>query len=125
MGYRLLANATMLVHFAFLLYVVGGGFLAWRWPRALWPHLVAASWGFATVLFSIRCPLTTVENWAREQAGLAQLSASGFIDHYLENVIYPGRYTGQVQALAAVVVLASWAGLWVLRSSPRPKARRL
>ena len=42
-GYRLLADLTMLVHFTFLAFVVFGGFLAWNWPRVIWSHLLTAT----------------------------------------------------------------------------------
>ena len=32
----------------------------------------------------------------------------GFIDRYVENVIYPARYTPIVQVLVALIVIASW-----------------
>jgi hypothetical protein len=115
MGYRLLADAVMLVHFTFLAFVVGGGLLAWRWPWVIWPHVLMAVWGFSTIAFSIRCPLTDVEDWARERGGRQPLSGTGFIDHYLENVVYPQHYTGAIQALSAAVVLFSWLGLVVRR----------
>ena len=115
MGYRLLADAAMLVHFGFLVFVVTGGFLAWRWPWVIWPHLVLALWGFSTIVFSLRCPLTDVEDWARERGGREPMSGTGFIDHYLENVVYPERYTGAVQVLAAMAVLVSWVVLAVRR----------
>ncbi|MDF2145160.1 DUF2784 domain-containing protein [Knoellia sp. p5-6-4] len=115
MGYRLLADAVMLVHFTFLAFVVAGGLLAWRWPWVIWPHVMLALWGFSTIAFSIRCPLTDVEDWARERGGREPLSGTGFIDHYLENVVYPQRYTRAIQAVAAAVVLFSWAGLAVRR----------
>ena len=84
-GYRLLATLVMLVHFAF---VVFGGVVAWRWPRVIWAHLLVAGWGFSTVAFSIRCPLTDVENWARARGGEAELTGTGFIDHYIEGVLF-------------------------------------
>jgi hypothetical protein len=115
MAYRLLADVVMLVHFTFLAFVVGGGLLAWRWPWVIWPHVALALWGFSTVVFSIRCPLTDVEDWARERGGRQPLSGTGFIDHYLENVVYPQRYTGAIQTAAAAVVLVSWAGFAALR----------
>ncbi|NUS01143.1 MAG: DUF2784 family protein, partial [Nonomuraea sp.] len=31
MMYRLIADAVMVVHFAFLAYLAVGGFIAWRW----------------------------------------------------------------------------------------------
>ena len=60
------------------------------------------------------------------------MSGTGFIDHYLENVVYPERYTGAVQVLAAVAVLVSWVVLavrrrrsWRSRRSPAvPTGRR-
>ena len=116
-GYRLLADLTMLVHFTFLAFVVFGGFLAWNWPRVIWSHLLTAAWGFATILFSIRCPLTDVEDWARTRAGEAKLTGTGFIDHYIEGVLYPQEYTRLIQAAAAVVVLGSWLGLVMRRRS--------
>jgi Protein of Unknown function (DUF2784) len=122
-GYRLIADLTMLLHFAFLAYVVFGGFAAWWRPGLIWPHLAVAAWGLATVAFSIRCPLTDVEDWARVRAGGSRLTGTGFIDHYIENVVYPERYTLLLQGLAAVVVLVSWLGL-VSRRRRRGRLRR-
>ena len=109
MGYRVLAEATMVVHFAFLAWVVLGGFLAWLRPWAIWPHLLAAVWGLSTVLFGFHCPLTWIEDRAREQAGSAGLER-GFIDTYLTGIIYPERFAGLMQGLVAMVVAVSWAG---------------
>jgi uncharacterized protein DUF2784 len=121
-GYRLLADATMALHFGFLAYVVTGGFLAWRWRRAIWPHLLLAGWGFSTIVFRLNCPLTYLEDWARRRAGEAGLTA-GFIDHYLTGVVYPERYAGLVQALAATAVAVSWLGV-ALRRYHRRGAHR-
>jgi|SRR2546421_4415647 len=109
MGYRILAEAAMVAHFGFLAYVVAGGFLAWRWPVAIWPHLGCAGWGLSTVVFHLNCPLTHLEDWARRRAGERGLS-TGFIDHYLTGVVYPSRYAGLVQALVGVIVVGSVAG---------------
>jgi hypothetical protein len=112
MGYRVLAETTMVAHFAFVAYVVTGGLLAWRWPATIWPHLAAAGWGIAITVFRLNCPLTYVEDWARRRAGERGLSA-GFIDTYLTGVVYPARYAGLVQVLIGVVVVGSWVGVAV------------
>ena len=123
MGYQLVADVLVLAHFAFLAFVVLGGFVAWRWPRAIWAHLACALWGLATVALEIRCPLTDAEDWARVRAGQSRLSGTGFIDHYIEGVLYPEQYTRELQVLAAVVVACSWAGFaWRRRSGRRGMA---
>jgi hypothetical protein len=109
MAYHVLADATMVLHFAFLAYVVAGGFLAWRWSRAIWPHLLAAGWGLSTLVFRLHCPLTWLEDWARRSAGGSGLS-HGFIDTYLTGIVYPERYAGLLQLLAAAAVTVSWVG---------------
>jgi hypothetical protein len=111
MGYRFLVTAILAVHFAFLAYVVVGGLLAIRWPRLFWPHLVAAAWGLLVILVPVTCPLTWAENWARQRAGEHALT-KGFIDRYIEGVIYPARYTRLIDVLAALVVLISWLLVW-------------
>lgn len=114
MGYRLLTTLILALHFGFLAYVVIGGFLTWRWPRTIWPHLVAAGWGFIVIAARLTCPLTSAEHWSRRRAGEAGLS-EGFIDRYIENVLYPERFTVAAQALVVVVVVVSWVGLLVRR----------
>lgn len=121
MPYRFLVDATVLVHLAFLAYVVVGGFLAWRWRRTIWLHVVAVAWGFGTVLVGMDCPLTHLENWARAKAGEQQLPSDGFIAHYLTGVLYPTNAVDLVRALVAVCVVASWIGFLLprLRGSRR------
>ena len=120
--FRILGTVILASHFCFLAYVVLGGFLAWRWPRAFWPHLAAAAWGLAVVGIPLTCPLTSAENWARRHAGEATLT-KGFIDRYIEGVLYPERYTRLLQVLVAVVVLGSWLGAY-LSKRRRDTARK-
>jgi len=113
-GYRALVTAIVLAHFAYLGFVVFGGFLAWRWPRMIWLHALTAVWGVLIVSNAVNCPLTWAENWARRRAGEPRLS-TGFIDTYVTGVLYPARYLNVVRLLAAVVVLVSWLGWWYRR----------
>ncbi|MFC9786590.1 DUF2784 domain-containing protein [Rhodococcus sp. NPDC127528] len=102
------------VHFAFIGYVVVGGFLAWRWRRTIAAHVFAVVWGFGSVLVGYDCPLTNLENWARGMAGRPPLPSSGFIAHYITGVLYPVDAVNLVRLLVAVLVLGSWVG-FVLR----------
>ncbi|MFC4561371.1 DUF2784 domain-containing protein [Nocardiopsis mangrovi] len=120
MGYRAIADAAMTAHFAFLLYVMFGGFLAWRRPAAFWPHLCFAAYALGIVTIGWPCPLTTLENWARVRSGAAPLRA-GFIDTYLTGVIYPTDQVLTARFVMAGVVAASWAGAAVLWRRRRVK----
>ncbi len=43
---RLGTDAVLLLHAAFLLFVVLGGLLVLRFPRLAWLHLPAVAWGY-------------------------------------------------------------------------------
>ena len=119
MAWRLLADGVALLHGTFLAYVVLGGLIALRWPRTLPLHVAAALWGLLVIAASVRCPLTTAEDWLRMRGGEAPLPG-GFIDRYVEGVLYPANLNPLVQALVAALVLGSWA---VLLSRSRSRTR--
>lgn len=105
MVYRLLADLTVLVHLAFVVFVVAGGLLVVRRPRVAWLHLPAATWGALIELVGWVCPLTPLENRLRTMGGEAGYSG-GFVEHYLLPVLYPPGLTRGVQlVLGACVVL--------------------
>jgi hypothetical protein len=114
MGYRLLAELAMLLHFGFLAYVALGGFLAWRWTWAVVPHVGAAGWGALSATVGVPCPLTAWENAARLRAGEQGLPR-GFVDTYLTGVVYPQEHLLTAQLLVAALVAFSWAGFLVRR----------
>ncbi len=114
--YRLLADAAAGVHFLFVTYLVVGGYLAWMWRWTIWTHLAAVGWGFSTVLFTISCPLTHLENWARLRGGEAELPSGGFINHYITGVLYPRGDLDLVRVLVVIVVALSWSAyVWIPR----------
>ena len=111
MPYHLVVTATAVAHFAILVYLAVGGFIAWRYPRTLVLHAVVVLWALGSIFVRYPCPLTAWEQWARERAGLAPLHAGGFIEHYLTGTIYPEGYLVAVQVLVGLLVVVSWAGL--------------
>ncbi|MFC5951796.1 DUF2784 domain-containing protein [Pseudonocardia lutea] len=121
MAYRFLADAVMLVHFAFLAFVALGGFLAWRRPRVLVAHAAAVGWGLVSVLVGVECPLTAWEDRFRRLAGEQGLTR-GFVDTYLTGVVYPREYLLTLQLVVAGLVALSWIG-FALRRRRRPVRR--
>lgn len=103
--HALLADAVVLVHLAFIVFVVLGAALLPRWPAMAWLHVPAVLWGAYVEFSGTVCPLTPLENHLRARAGEAGFEG-GFIDHYLIPLMYPAGLTPNVQAgLGAAVVL--------------------
>ena len=117
MSARIAADALVLIHLAFVAFVVLGGLLvAWR-ARIAWLHLPAAAWGAWIEFAGAICPLTPLENHFRRLAGQTGY-AGGFVEHYLIPVLYPAGLTLQSQrwlgALVLLVNLAIYVGVAVL-----------
>lgn len=105
MLYRLLADALVLLHLGFVVFVVAGGLLVLRWPRVAWVHVPAAAWGVWIECRAGICPLTPLENRLRAAGGDAGYAGS-FVEHYVMPVLYPAGLTPAVQGWLGAVVLA-------------------
>jgi Protein of Unknown function (DUF2784) len=102
--YGVLADAVLLVHFAFLLFVLFGGLLVLRRPRLAWLHLPLMLWGVLVEYAGIICPLTPLENRFRLRAGQTGYRG-GFIEHYITGLMYPERLTRPAQLLLGTLLL--------------------
>jgi len=124
MWYRAGADVVVVVHLLFICFVVGGVFLAWRWPRIVWVHIPAVVSGALVEFAGFTCPLTLLENDLRRRAGEAGYGG-GFIDHYLVKVIYPPGLTRGMQiGLGLLVLLVAAIGYrGVVRRYPARRAR--
>lgn len=103
--FRLLADTIIVVHFAFVVFVVLGGLLVLRWPRIAWLHIPSAAWGIAVEFAGWICPLTPLENLLRERAGMASYQGD-FIEQYMMPVLYPARLTHGTQIVLGSIALA-------------------
>jgi hypothetical protein len=117
-GFRVLAYAAVAAHFAFLAFGVLGGFLAWRWPRLIWFQVVGVAWLVLVVAGHLICPLTWIEDRAREHAGMAP-KPGGFIANHVAGLFFPHGHQPEAMALAGLVVLIAWAGFAVRRVRAR------
>lgn len=109
MFFRLAADATLLLHLAFILFALLGAAMTVRWRWAPLVHLPVAAWAFFVELTGRNCPLTSLENHLRIKAGLSGYEES-FIEHYLLAIIYPAGLTREIQfALAGVVIVVNIA----------------
>jgi hypothetical protein len=107
-----LADVTMVVHFAALLYIALGGYLAWRWPRSIFLHASFSACSLAVNVFPLACPFTAVEDHFRAQQGLGPLPG-GFNEYYIYDELIPRSLLPVVVVGAVVALVVSYVGVWV------------
>ena len=104
MFYGFLADLVLFAHLVFVLFVIGGGLLALKWPRIAWLHLPAAIWGAMIEFMGWICPLTPLEKQLLMQSGSSGYEGD-FIGHYLLPILYPTGMTRNVQLILGVLVV--------------------
>jgi hypothetical protein len=121
MVYQVLAELIMVIHLGFILFVLGGAFLAFRWPRLIPLHLACVVWGVLVEWADWVCPLTPLENRLRRLAGDAPYGG-GFSEAYLLPLIYPDGLTRSGQVALGVAVLfvnaMVYGWIWFRRRHP-------
>ncbi len=124
MTFRILADAILVLHLAFIAFVILGGLAVLRWPRLAWLHLPAVLWAAGITFAGGYCPLTPLENRLRVAGGEAGYEGS-FIEQYLTALIYPDGLTRGIQitlgCFVVAVNLAVYLKLRKMGRSPFPK----
>ncbi len=104
MLYRVLAEIVVILHLSFVVFVLFGGLLTVRWPRAVWVHLPAVLWGTVVEFTGWICPLTPLEQWLLVQGG-ETIQTGDFILRWLLPLLYPETLTRTVQIVLGTLVL--------------------
>lgn len=120
--WQALADAVLVLHFAVVVFVVGGlvavlvGNLAarWRWvnhPVFRFLHLLAIGVVVVQAWLGQHCPLTLLESWLRVQAGTSAYRRS-FIEHWLQRIVFHEAplwvFTLAYTVFGALVLLTWW-----------------
>jgi hypothetical protein len=104
MFYRLAADAVVLLHLGFVVFVVAGGLLVFRWRRVALLHLPAVVWAVLLEFRGWLCPLTPLELSLRASGGQAGYSG-GFVEHYILPVLYPAELDSSLQIALGIFVI--------------------
>lgn len=123
MPYSALADVVVVLHLLFLVFVVVGGVAAWRWRGLLWLHMPALVWGLLSITVGLACPLTSLEKHLRHLARDDGYEG-GFVDHYVEDVVYPADLTPLLWAVAAVAVVIGYARIAMHPRRPAAQGAR-
>lgn len=118
--YQVLADLVLTLHFAVVLFVVGGlgviivGNLRDQvWVNALWfrvTHLAAIGFVVLQSWLGAICPLTHLENWLRTKAHAGTYSAS-FIEHWIQRILFyeaPMWVFAAMYTVFGLAVMAAW-----------------
>lgn len=111
----LLADLVLVLHFAYVLFVVGGLFaiwlgyaLGWRWVRNWWfrvLHFAAIGLVAIEAVVGAMCPLTVLEDWLRP----GEETEGSFVQRWLHMLLFYDWplwvFTALYLGFAAVVAL--------------------
>ena len=112
MLYNFLADLVVVFHSLFVLFVLLGGFLLlWR-SSVAWYHLPAVFWAAWLEFSGWVCPLTPLENLLREKGGIEGYNV-GFVEHYIEPVLYPASLDRQMQINLGIIVILINIGIYL------------
>ncbi len=118
--YSVLATVVLFFHVLFIVWAVLGAFVTRGRPFLIGLHVASLLWGVATNALPWPCPLTLLENWLYQQAGVAPYQG-GFLVHYLDKLVYPDLPQSLLTAAAVAALVANLAYyarlMWVSRSS--------
>jgi len=126
--YSALATAALFLHALFIVWVVFGAVLTRSRPILRWLHIISLLWGILTELLPWPCPLTLLENWLEQQAGVEPYQG-GFLLHYMDKLVYPD-ISATALTVAGVIVCAFNLVLygkqaWRVRSQNQRRTRAL
>jgi hypothetical protein len=106
--YSGLTIVVLVVHVLFLLWVSFGAFLTCSRPVLRWLHIGSLVWGMLTGVSYYTCPLTLLENWLEQKAGIKPYQG-GFVLHYLDKLVYPDLPNWTLTSAAMAVCVLNFA----------------
>jgi hypothetical protein len=123
MVHRLLADAVLLLHLAFVAFAVLGGLAAFRWRWLPWLHLPVLAWAATVEFTGWICPLTPLENTLRIAGGEAGY-AGGFVEHYIVPLLYPAALTRKLQWTLGTALVVFNLAVYLLLWQRHRRARK-
>ena len=111
--YLAMADGVLILHLAFIVWVIFGALFTRGRPWLAWVHLATIVYGIVVETTSLVCPLTLAENWCEARAGVVAYNGP-FLLHYLDATVYP-HVPGALLAAVAVAVCVFNLGIYARR----------
>jgi len=122
--YSFLADLLLIIHFAYVIFVVGGlaiiwagYFFHWDFVRNFWfrlAHLLAIAYVVEESLTNTACPLTVWENEFRLKAGSGVYQGS-FIEHWIHPVMFYDGTSMTFTIIYSLFFTAVLLSLWLVK----------
>ena len=104
MIYSFAADLLVVIHLVFIIFVILGAVLVYKWRWIIYLHIPAVIWAALIEFKGWICPLTPWENQLRQAGGEAGYTG-GFIEHYIIPIMYPDKLTQETQIILGVFVI--------------------
>jgi len=108
-----MADGVLIVHLAFIAWVIFGAFFTRGRPRLAWAHVITIIYGIIAETTTLVCPLTLAENWCEARAGVSPYHGP-FLLHCLDTTVYP-RVPVVLLVTVAVAVCVLNLGIYARR----------
>lgn len=112
MVWKLAADAVVVLHLLWILFIIFGALLARRIALVKWLHVAALAFSLGLQLFGWICPLTYLEVWLRQRHDPALGYTGDFLAQYAERLVYLPAPPEMVLAITLVIVGASAWAYW-------------
>jgi Protein of Unknown function (DUF2784) len=116
--YSALASCVLIVHALFIVWVVFGALVARSRPILRWLHVASLIWGILTEILPWPCPLTVLEDWLEQRAGIAPYQG-GFLLSCLDQLVYPAISPAALTTAAVLICALNLAfyirQIWIAR----------
>ncbi len=101
---RMLARLVGLIHGGYVVFVVLGSLLAFRWPALIWVHIAAVLWAFLTLVFDLGCPLTPWEKALLKRGGIEPYP-EGFVEHHILRTRFTAAHSRIIHIVLGALAL--------------------
>jgi hypothetical protein len=102
------ADAVVVVHLAWILFLILGALPGRRWRGVKYLHIGGLAYALASQTVGWICPLTHLEIWLRRRQSPASAYGDGFVQHYVERLVYADLPAAAILAGTVVVITFSW-----------------
>jgi hypothetical protein len=102
--YLAMADGVLIVHLAFIAWVIFGTFFTRGRPRLALVHVITIVYGIVVETTALVCPLTLAENWCEARSGILPYHGP-FLLHCLDTTVYPHVPVALLVTVAVAVCL--------------------